>query len=56
MVKPAVEELSRTRQGSGVPRGRSSRKLEGVPLSSNAPLMFSAIIALPLPHIRRSLG
>jgi hypothetical protein len=54
--KGGSEVLSRTRQGIGPPpeRGRSSRKLSGVPLSSNAALMSNTIAAAPLPQVSLS--
>src|SRR3712207_123659 len=53
---PVGDLLSRRWHGSGVPRGLSSLKFAGVPLSSKAPRMFRAIMALPPAHVRRSLG
>jgi hypothetical protein len=51
-----TDELALTAQGSGVPRGLSSRKLDVVPRLSNAPLRSRLIIAWPLAQVMRSLG
>ncbi len=51
-----TDELARTAQLRGVPRGLSSRKFDVVPRLSNALDRSSWIIEPPLAHVMRSLG